>query len=281
MNRRLYADLPKRIATIVIGVPLILLLLSHEVTAVLFFLGVHVISAIEWVSMPIEANAMSKVLFCVVSVVVSILPTSLISLGLIIGMILLLGASFPRYTDPHLMQGLILLSLPMHHWVNLATASFRHTVTLLCIVWNCDTGALIAGRLLRSRQQPKWLAALSPAKSIQGFGGGIALGVITTVYMESLWTYLDSYFPLSDESNNADFWWTQQQVGTLATIGLIISMGAIAGDLLESAIKRQCGCKDSSRLLPGHGGVLDRFDSTLLVVVVYNTILVGTLTNNQ
>ncbi len=52
-------------------------------------------------------------------------------------------------------------------------------------------------------------------------------------------------------------------------IGTIISVLAIAGDLVESAVKRNAGKKDSGKLLPGHGGILDRFDSSFLAVIVY------------
>ena len=54
-----------------------------------------------------------------------------------------------------------------------------------------------------------------------------------------------------------------------AVMGLMISLCAIGGDLVESAVKRNAGVKDSGKLLPGHGGVLDRFDSSFLAVVVY------------
>jgi phosphatidate cytidylyltransferase len=111
-------------------------------------------------------------------------------------------------------------------------------------VWLADGGAyLIGSRLGRHQMAPR----LSPKKTWEGYFGGILFGVVGSVLFAALW-HLESPPILP---------WRG------AVVGLVISVLATLGDLGESMIKRQAGMKDSSNLLPGHGGVLDRIDSWL------------------
>lgn len=117
-------------------------------------------------------------------------------------------------------------------------------LTLVAVVgtWLTDTGAFFVGRALGGR---KLMPALSPNKTVSGaVGGWIAgfLGVLGTgAFAASL--------PL----------------GRALLLAAAVPVAAQLGDLMESAFKREAGVKDSGRLLPGHGGVLDRFDSLMLV----------------
>lgn len=271
-----WSDLPRRLTTISLGVPIILYILSYKPTALIFFQGVHFLSCIEWVQLiptTSDGNYATKYLFVVISMVVSQLPDSLLSLGMVLGMTVLYLVT----RNTHFCHGLLLLTLPFHTWY-LVSRSFTHTVSLLFIVWNCDTGALIAGRMRRMLfpntplMQVEWLKRISPAKSIVGIGGGILLGILTTLGIPAMWSTTQRYLPKEEQEHE---WWLELPWDTWQhrlLLGLMLSFHAILGDLVESAVKRQAGKKDTGKLLPGHGGILDRFDSSLLAVVAYSMI---------
>jgi phosphatidate cytidylyltransferase len=160
----------------------------------------------------------------------------------------------------------------MQAWHHLS-AAFQPTVSLLLIVWNCDTGALVAGRLSTSLLQRRIPVAeaiqrVSPKKSMEGMMGGLLLGSLTTIFMPWWWRYLDSMGLLVFEQDI----WNRHTIPW----GLVLSSCAILGDLAESAVKRVSKSKDSSRLLPGHGGILDRFDSSFVAVIVYRLFVMPT-----
>ncbi len=111
----------------------------------------------------------------------------------------------------------------------------------MIMLWTNDTGAYLVGR---SMGRTKLMPAVSPNKTVEGFAGGVAL----TMGMSYL---LSSY---------NDFLTPAEWLGC----GAIISVMATLGDLFESALKRARGVKDSGVILPGHGGILDRFDGLLL-----------------
>jgi len=112
------------------------------------------------------------------------------------------------------------------------------------VTWLSDTAAYFAGRAFgRHPLAP----IVSPNKTIEGGVAGLLAGPATAL--------LIAHFAVPELAAIGS--------GTVAAIGTSISAAAILGDLAESALKRECGAKDSSRLLPGHGGLLDRMDSLL------------------
>lgn len=120
-------------------------------------------------------------------------------------------------------------------------------VAVLATLWVSDSLAYFVGR---SFGRHKILPRLSPKKSLEGFVAGIA-GPVVLLPLAGAW-FLPDRHP-----------------AFLAAAGLVIALGGILGDLFESMLKRGAGVKDSSGLLPGHGGVLDRIDSLLTALPAY------------
>lgn len=123
-----------------------------------------------------------------------------------------------------------------------------HLLLLLFIlVWVNDTFAYLVGS--KFGRHRLW-ERISPKKSWEGFWGGLVATVICAA--------LCGYF--------ANGWFGGFAEWKMALIGLIVAVSGTIGDLVESMIKRTVGVKDSSHLIPGHGGILDRIDSILMVI---------------
>jgi len=146
-------------------------------------------------------------------------------------------------------------------WLALAQARWtgpNFLLSVLVLVWAADVFAYFAGRALGGRWvKVKLAATLSPGKTWEGVAGGL-LGVLL---VSLLWVQADRYFDSTVPSFFTRLW---QQGGWFALAALVFMTAmSVVGDLLESLIKRSAGVKDSSGLLPGHGGVLDRVDALL------------------
>lgn len=129
-------------------------------------------------------------------------------------------------------------------------------LSVFVFLWINDAGAYCVGSLLGRH---KLFPRISPGKSWEGSIGGAVLVVAAAVL---IWYYTDLY-DVNDLGLTAYEW---------AGLGLVVVIFGTWGDLIESLFKRTLGIKDSGNVLPGHGGMLDRFDSTLMAVpaaVVY------------
>lgn len=118
-----------------------------------------------------------------------------------------------------------------------------------------DTFAFFVGSLVRGK---KLCPTISPNKTISGAVGGIVFGSLASVLLYWLYTITTGYVYAGVFSGWAGAPWV-----LFALIGLFCSVMTEFGDLVESVIKRKAGIKDMGKLLPGHGGVLDRIDGTL------------------
>jgi phosphatidate cytidylyltransferase len=129
-----------------------------------------------------------------------------------------------------------------------------YLILVLAIVWLGDTGGYFGGRFLGRHQ-------LSPHKSPKKTWEGAIVGLAASLLGAFAW-----YFVVSDAQDS-------QQFFVIGACGFFGGIGGQLGDLVESVIKRFTGVKDSGRLLPGHGGALDRIDGVLFAAPVIWFIL--------
>ncbi|MDE5643785.1 MAG: phosphatidate cytidylyltransferase [Muribaculaceae bacterium] len=162
-------------------------------------------------------------------------------------------------------MGWVYIGLPLGCMAILRESAmgWRVPLMLFVMIWLNDTGAYCVGSLCGRR---KLFERLSPKKSWEGFWGGMAFSVIAGIVYAIL-TYARysnlefGIFPATILSKGA-------YIAIWAGIGAAISAAATLGDLFESLIKRTLGVKDSGKLIPGHGGILDRIDSLLFAAPV-------------
>lgn len=152
------------------------------------------------------------------------------------------------------------LSLLACAWLALVQARQLGTgflLSVLTLVWMADVAAYAGGKAFGQR---KLAPSLSPGKSWEGALSG-ALGVLL---LGTFWIWMDRQGWTDGPSLFSLLWSHGPVPALLATLGL--SAMSVSGDLIESLVKRSAGMKDSSQLLPGHGGVLDRVDALLPVL---------------
>jgi phosphatidate cytidylyltransferase len=120
---------------------------------------------------------------------------------------------------------------------------FKFVLIPVLLIWLNDVGAYLIGSQWGKH---KIAPAISPGKSIEGTIGGGLMALITGFVLSKIWPEIP--------------------FGYILMLSIAVPFFALAGDLWESALKRNAGVKDSGRLLPGHGGILDRYDSLLFVM---------------
>ncbi|GBG96506.1 phosphatidate cytidylyltransferase [Lactococcus termiticola] len=132
-------------------------------------------------------------------------------------------------------------------------ASIYIVILALLIVWATDIAAYFVGKYFGKN---KLIPSVSPNKTIEGSIGGVAAAVVVTILM---FLFFKHDLP---------------EIGFIKLIifAIIFSVVGQIGDLVESAIKRHFGVKDSGKLLPGHGGILDRFDNLIFVFPIMHLL---------
>lgn len=176
--------------------------------------------------------------------------TNLIFTFYLIIILLLLRSVFSRthvsFDDIGTMAlGMLYVGFGFHYFISARTTGLDVLIYALLIVWITDSGAYFFGKQFGKH---KLAPSISPNKTWEGSVGGTLLAtVICVIYV--------CFFPIPGYS-----------LFTMIIITLILSIFGQIGDLVESSIKRFYGVKDSGKILPGHGGILDRFDSLLFVL---------------
>lgn len=129
--------------------------------------------------------------------------------------------------------------------VRLSEDGLSKVLLILFMIWATDSGAYFTGKAIgRAKLWP----SISPNKTIEGAVGGIVSAVILGI----IFVFIDPILPILE----------------VMILAIVVAVVGQLGDLVQSAYKRQFGVKDSGHLLPGHGGILDRFDSMIAVFTV-------------
>ena len=163
---------------------------------------------------------------------------------------LLVSGLYTRSTNPVVQWGLILFGqcycaglLSLLSFIPYAMSPVYDPLPVLMIfiiIWFNDTGAYLIGSWKGKR---RLFPRISPLKSWEGFFGGLAIVIIASLIFSYFYSGISWYFMLA--------------------FAIVIVVFATWGDLMESLLKRTYGVKDSGNILPGHGGVFDRFDSVV------------------
>ena len=135
-----------------------------------------------------------------------------------------------------------------------------YTLVIFASAWGADSGAYFGGRFFGKR---KLAPKISPNKTVEGLVGGIISALVLVVLIT--WGYLFLTGRMTAEG------WLERV--PLLIITPLLSLVGVGGDLFASVIKRQNGLKDFGTIMPGHGGILDRFDSVFFIAPLFYLIL--------
>lgn len=305
-------DLPRRVATISVLIPLVLSALTKPVIAFYLIQASHLLCAIEWVRLvPREVEDLQSAndnekkkghhaskkshyhpclyVFVFTSLYIAtpsklggILPSPIpLELSLPFCMVLFTLTS-PRHVATHCVNGILFLSFGYNHVHKIYDFSLSHSVMVLFTVWNSDTGALLFGRTFQHDPIGRQLGitdtmrTISSKKSFTGIVGAVLFGVMTAIFFPTFMNQIPLPTSLSEAITESHLAYNMifplYNLSTYvrrALVGFVLSICAVLGDLTESVVKRSAGVKDSGKLLPGHGGILDRMDSLLLSAGLY------------
>jgi len=268
-----------RILTAVIGIPVVLAAIHFGGVVYMAFTGCVILLCLYEYGLILTAGKKpvhlpSLMIFGILMAVVAVLGRSAIpglelpdnlypfSVSVVIFGVLLFEVLTPHRSWERVCNtftGVFLIPWSLAHLVNLreiAGSGEYLTIFMIVTVWVSDSCAYFCGRFLGRH---KLNQEVSPKKTWEGAVGGTLFAVGAAVLMRHL--FLSTVFSVKEA----------------VLMGLLVAVVGQVSDLAESVIKRSTGVKDSSNLLPGHGGFLDRFDSYLLLAPLFYYVVLYTL----
>ena len=183
------------------------------------------------------------------------LNTALTAIAVIISVKLLLylfntkKTNFQLYTRYFLLFGYVILPFILANYIAMGVKGYnpKILISIIVLIWTNDTFAYLVGKNIGKN---KLFPSVSPKKTIEGFAGGMFFTIISSLLLSKFYT-----------ESNLTIW---------IVIAVIISIFSTLGDLIQSKFKRVAGIKDSGKIMPGHGGILDRLDSIIFVIPFIN-----------
>lgn len=241
-------------------------LLFHPIAYSVLFLFMTVVMMWEFYRMSMGNNyktaqyiaiALGACLFLTVLGIVGYgLPHQIIGVNILLLLALMIATILEKdktefKLNSFLYTGILYIAAPlaMANFVVFREGTFKGIlmVAFFCIIWASDVGAYCFGMLFGQKGGKKLFPSISPKKSWAGFWGGLILALATSVI---LWSVDMFPFPI----------WH------CLLLAVIMNVLGVFGDLFESQWKRTFGYKDSGTIIPGHGGLLDRFDSAIFAI---------------
>ncbi len=259
--------LVRTLSSVVFLVVMVAGMIFHPAAFAVLFLCILYISLKEFLSISLgERWALQQKLALLCASVIYLLAVGIAFYGLelrwlaagIIPVLMLsasvvLAKSHENVEDTALLYlGILYVGLPfvLAPFLVSSQSDFRGYVLLdvFLIIWASDVGAYCIGTLLGQKPDSRKLApSISPKKSWWGFWGGVVLAAAAALLLNLIG-------------------WLDLPLVHCIVLGVLISVLGVLGDLFESVWKRRYGVKDSGHCIPGHGGMLDRFDSSLFAI---------------
>jgi len=160
-------------------------------------------------------------------------------------------SNFKIYTRYFLLFGYVILPFILANYVAMGVKGYnpKILISIIVLIWTNDTFAYLVGKNIGKN---KLFPSVSPKKTIEGFLVGMLFSIIAGILISKYY-----FVPKPHYQKMSIIIW--------AIIAVLVSVFGTVGDLIESKFKRMAGVKDSGKIMPGHGGILDRLDSIIFV----------------